>query len=75
MKHTIFAQLLALTMLAGCAQGSRDNPDNTPLQGEWEVARTIDSSTLDGTVTALGDDGVHVLKMILVQERTRIGDC
>lgn len=47
MRFEKLAAGAALLMLAGCAV---DDPDNAPLYGDWELVRSIDSVTLDGTV-------------------------
>jgi len=45
-----FAILLALPALAGCFG---DDPENTPLYGQWEMATEVDSVTFDGMILPL----------------------
>ncbi len=43
------AALSTLPLLAGCFG---DDPENTPLYGQWEMVRTLDSVTIDGIAFA-----------------------
>ena len=50
---------------------------NPALRGHsrFDENSSRDVITMEGTITLPGDDTPHVLKMIAVQEGTRLGDC
>lgn len=50
MRKSVFLPLLAMPALAGCFG---DDPDNTPLYGQWEMATEVDSVTFDGMILPL----------------------
>ncbi len=49
-RATLFFAVLALPLLASCAQ---DDPNNIPLRGQWHAVTHIDSVTIDGQIFTL----------------------
>lgn len=47
MRLTLLPLLIGAAALAGCA---RDNPDNVPLHGQWEMTTRIGDLSVDGMV-------------------------